>query len=120
MLISTSVCPGDVRMVYAIGKPEGAPIGLTSLTNCVVFPCKGNKSLPSMLAGGDLDGDIYCLVMDERLFPKRQYPSGDYKPPEHVRLDRPANATDIANFVVDFRRLERFIGDNCNSASSEC
>ncbi|PVG04808.1 RdRP-domain-containing protein [Serendipita vermifera] len=99
---SPTVHPGDARMVRAIGKPPNAPSGLTSLTNCVVFPCKGERSLPSMLAGGDLDGDIYCLVTDEKLFPPRQHPPGSYTSPEHVKLDRPANANDVADFVVNY------------------
>jgi hypothetical protein len=26
--------------------------------------CRGERSLPSMLGGGDLDGDIYNLILD--------------------------------------------------------
>ncbi|PVG04809.1 RdRP-domain-containing protein [Serendipita vermifera] len=97
-----TVHPGDARMVRAIGKPVNAPPSLTNLTNCVVFSCKGRRPLPSMLAGGDLDGDIYCLVMDESLFPRRQVEPGSYKPPKRVELDRPAKASDIADFVVNY------------------
>jgi RNA-dependent RNA polymerase len=112
---SPTTHPGDVRMVRAVGKPDNAPPGLISLKNCVAFACKGHRPLPSMLAGGDLDGDIYCLVMDERLFPKREYPPGDYEPPEHARLNRPADARDIANFVVDYIKVStgHFYGKAC-------
>jgi hypothetical protein len=58
-----------------------------------------------MLAGGDLDGDIYCLVMDERLFPTRQCEPGSYRSSERVELDRPANASDVAKFVVDYIKV---------------
>jgi RNA-dependent RNA polymerase len=97
--------PGDVRMVQAIGNPEDAPPGLTTLTNCVVFACNGDRSLPSMLAGGDLDGDIYSLVMDERLFPEKEYPPGDYEPSKLVQLDRPTDVGDMANFVTEYIKV---------------
>jgi RNA-dependent RNA polymerase len=58
-----------------------------------------------MLAGGDLDGDIYCLVTDEKLFPRMQYSPGSYASPEHVKLDRPANANDVADFVVNYIKV---------------
>jgi hypothetical protein len=102
---SPTVHPGDARMVRAIGKPENAPSGLTSLTNCVVFSCKGTRPLPSMLAGGDLDGDIYCLVMDERLFLRRQCEPGKYESPGRAELDRPATASDVADFVVNYIKV---------------
>lgn len=49
--------PGDVQMAVAVTDlniPEDSP--LKSLKNCVVFSQKGSRDLPSMLAGGDLDG----------------------------------------------------------------
>ena len=43
--------PGDMQYARAIGRPPaGSP--LLSLVNCLVFPQKGSRSLPSMLAGG--------------------------------------------------------------------
>ena len=43
--------PGDMQYARAIGRPPaGSP--LLSLVNCIVFPQKGTRSLPSMLAGG--------------------------------------------------------------------
>lgn len=46
--------PGDVQMVDAVDIPYGSP--LRELKNCVVFSQKGDRPLPSMLSGGDLDG----------------------------------------------------------------
>jgi RNA-dependent RNA polymerase len=93
-------------MVRAIGEPPSdAPAGLKRLTNCVVFSCKGERSLPSMLAGGDLDGDIYCLVMDTRLHPRIMYDPAPDNPPELVKIGRPSTAGDIAQFVVDFIKV---------------
>lgn len=58
-----------------------------------------------MLGGGDLDGDIYCLVMDKRLHTPKKYPPADYKPADLVELDRPATIKDIAQFVVDYIKV---------------
>ncbi|KIM20750.1 hypothetical protein M408DRAFT_333825 [Serendipita vermifera MAFF 305830] len=100
---SPTVHPGDARMVRAIGKPpENAPAGLARLTNCVVFSCKGERSLPSMLGGGDLDGDMYCLVMDQRLHPPKAHVPASYTQAKLQLLDRDATASDIAQFVVDY------------------
>ncbi|KAG8758387.1 hypothetical protein FRC14_000156 [Serendipita sp. 396] len=102
---SPTVHPGDARMVWAIGEPpEDAPRGLRELTNCVVFPCKGERSLPDMLAGGDLDGDIFCLIKDERLHPKIEYSAGDYDRLPLVTLDQPSTGNDVANFVINYIR----------------
>ncbi|KIO24175.1 hypothetical protein M407DRAFT_213194 [Tulasnella calospora MUT 4182] len=62
VLISRSpqVHPGDVQFVEAIGKPPtGSPFEHERYYNCVVFSTRGDRSVPSMLAGGDLDGT--CL-----------------------------------------------------------
>lgn len=43
----------DVQKVKAVDRPE-----LRIYTDVIVFPTKGQRSLASMLAGGDYDGDI--------------------------------------------------------------
>ena len=49
--------PGDVQFVDAIGRPPSdSPFALERWTNCLVFSSTGDRSVPSMLAGGDLDG----------------------------------------------------------------
>lgn len=53
---------GDVQFVEAIGAPPaGSPFTLERYTNCVVFSTQGERSVPSMLAGGDLDGKLLNL-----------------------------------------------------------
>ena len=59
-----SLHPGDIRMVVAADKPE-----LHHLRDVVVFPSTGDRSIPSMCSGGDLDGDDYFVIWDERLIP---------------------------------------------------
>ena len=91
-------------MVVAIGEPDDgtATAIYKNHTNCVIFACKGHRSLPSMLAGGDLDGDEYLLIMEERLHPPKQYDPLDYDAPQLVTLDRDATVDDIADFVVNY------------------
>ncbi|KAI8141150.1 RNA dependent RNA polymerase-domain-containing protein [Fennellomyces sp. T-0311] len=52
--------PGDVRVVTAVDKSA-----LRHLFDVVVFSSKGFRDLPSMLSGGDLDGDDYTQVFDQ-------------------------------------------------------
>jgi len=49
--------PGDVQVVNAVNVPEHSP--LKQLRNVVVFSQHGARDIPSMLSGGDLDGDLY-------------------------------------------------------------
>lgn len=67
-----------------------------------------------MLGGGDLDGDTYNLIMDERLHPPRQHPPGDYTPAELVTLDRPSTASDLVDFVTSYIQARKigYILDN--------
>lgn len=57
-----------------------------------------------MLAGGDLDGDIFCLVTDPNLHlpPGPEYPPANYDGPERLRIDTPSTARELAQFVVNF------------------
>jgi len=43
--------PGDIRRVKAVDRPQ-----LHHLRNVIVFSVKGERDLPNMLGGGDLDG----------------------------------------------------------------
>ncbi|GAA5865773.1 hypothetical protein JCM8547_002773 [Rhodosporidiobolus lusitaniae] len=62
--------PGDLRLVTAVGKlPAGVGDSFKGLFDCVVFSSKGERSIPSMLAGGDLDGDVYLLLTDPAFIP---------------------------------------------------
>ena len=91
-------------MVMAIGEPaDGTATAIyKNHTNCVIFACNGRRSLPSMLAGGDLDGDEYLLITEERLHPPNQHDPLAYGAPELVTLDRDATIEDVADFVVNY------------------
>ncbi|KUI59884.1 RNA-dependent RNA polymerase 1 [Cytospora mali] len=59
-----SLHAGDVRVVQAVDVPQ-----LRHLKNVVVFPQTGDRDIPSMCSGGDLDGDDYFVFWDKRLIP---------------------------------------------------
>lgn len=86
-----SLHPGDVRVVEAVDRPE-----LRHLRDVVVFPQKGDRDIPSMCSGGDLDGDDFFVIWDERLIPnewnfKPMYHDAEAsspKPKEEVTMDQ--------------------------------
>jgi RNA-dependent RNA polymerase len=61
-----SLHPGDIRVVRAVNVHA-----LHHLRDVVVMPQTGDRDLPSMCAGGDLDGDDYIVIWDHDLLPKR-------------------------------------------------
>ena len=79
---SVETLAGDLRVLHTADVPE-----LRHLRNVVVFPCVGDRPEPSKMSGGDLDGDIYSVVWDERLLPpegvrgERNYEPMEYDPP---------------------------------------
>ncbi|KAN0061184.1 hypothetical protein ACQY0O_006919 [Thecaphora frezii] len=98
---SPTIHPADTRMVRAVVPPRDHP--LWKLRNVVVFSCDGKgRSLPSMLGGGDLDGDFYSLYEEPRLFIKRNYTPREYKQPPNKALNRPCTSDDLAEFFTEF------------------
>jgi len=94
---SPQIHVGDIQFVNAVRRPE-----LEHLTNVVVFSCEGSRSLPSMLGGGDLDGDIYNLILNPDLFPLRTAEAGSYKGLGHKTTLDPCTVADVADFVIDY------------------
>ncbi|KAK0558876.1 hypothetical protein OC861_006805, partial [Tilletia horrida] len=74
---SPTMHPGDIQIAHAIGEVESTH-PLWALHNCIVFSSKGSRPLPTMLAGGDLDGDLYNVSQYGPIMPARTYPSGAY------------------------------------------
>ncbi|KZO99422.1 RdRP-domain-containing protein [Calocera viscosa TUFC12733] len=102
---SPSLGPGDAQFVTAIGKPPpDSPFLLEQfpLKNCVVFSCRGVRPLPSMLGGGDLDGDEFNIVQYEPLFPESPADPDDFTPADKKELDRPCTIDDVVDFIVDY------------------
>ncbi|BGP08530.1 hypothetical protein JCM10049v2_004377 [Rhodotorula toruloides] len=98
--------PGDCRIVRAVGKlPKGAGERIRGLTNCVVFPVHGSRSLPSMLAGGDLDGDVYLLLTEASGLvpsPDRIAEPAAYDAAPTVKLDREVSVEDGGEFFFKY------------------
>ncbi|CDW99284.1 hypothetical protein [Sporisorium scitamineum] len=98
---SPTIHPGDVRVVNAVVPPRGHP--LWQLRNVLVFnKCPVGRLLQSILSGGDLDGDIYTIYEDSRLFPKRIESPAQYKNVPPRSLAGPCTFTDLADFFVDY------------------
>ncbi|KAK0488742.1 RdRP-domain-containing protein [Armillaria novae-zelandiae] len=96
---SPQIHPGDIQFAMAVRRPE-----LNHLVNVIVFSCKGSRSLPSCLGGGDLDGDIYNVILDNTLYPPRWFTAepGEYKPlPPDIR-DNVCGKTEVAEFVINY------------------
>ncbi|KAJ7806145.1 RdRP-domain-containing protein [Mycena olivaceomarginata] len=96
---SPQIHPGDVQFVTAVRKPQ-----LAHLQNVVVFSCRGSRSLPSQLGGGDLDGDIYNLILDENLYPPKEFTAipGEYVALPPKETSWPCRVSDVADFVIDY------------------
>ncbi|PCD44887.1 hypothetical protein AU210_000337 [Fusarium oxysporum f. sp. radicis-cucumerinum] len=101
---SPALHPGDIQIVNQVTPPQGHP--LQSLQNCIVFSQKGKRDLPSMLSGGDLDGDLYNIIWDPDALPDNYFLPADYPRVKPKPLDRPVKPQDIADFFVDFMRTD--------------
>jgi len=102
---SPALHPGDVQPAIAVTVPEDSP--LRKLTNCVVFSQHGERDLPSMLSGGDLDGDTYNVIFDPALWPALQYSPADYPRVAALDIGRTVEVQDMTNFFLDFMRTDR-------------
>ena len=85
---------GDIRVVKAIDVPA-----LHHLRDCVVMAQTGDRDLPSMCSGGDLDGDDYVVAWDEKLLPKKWNAK-----PFHYRAPPPKTAVGeiTVRHLIDF------------------
>jgi hypothetical protein len=69
VLIFRNPCldPGDVQVVQAVNVPQ-----LYGWKNVILFPCNDRltgPSIPAQCSGGDLDGDCFSIIWDERFIP---------------------------------------------------
>ena len=97
---SPALHPGDVQVVRGVNVPHDSP--LLSLRNCICFSQKGPRDLPSMLSGGDLDGDLYQILFDPQARPIRSFIPADYPRAKPVDLGRPVDRADMTDFFVTF------------------
>jgi RNA-dependent RNA polymerase len=95
-----SLHPGDIRLVRAINVPS-----LHHLVDVLVLPQTGDRDIASMCSGGDLDGDDYVVIWDERLLPRIwNVEPMDYTPPPPIPLQRDVTQTDITKFFVKYMK----------------
>ncbi|KFY18653.1 hypothetical protein V493_08438 [Pseudogymnoascus sp. VKM F-4281 (FW-2241)] len=95
-----SLHPGDIRVVQAIDVPA-----LHHLRDVVVFSQLGDRDVPGMCSGGDLDGDDFFVVWDQDLLPQEwNAESMDYTTPPPVKLDRPVEINDVMSFFVKYMK----------------
>lgn len=95
---SPGLHPGDIQPVTCVDNQE-----LRHLVDVVVFPNNGRRSLPSMLSGGDLDGDLYHVIWDKSLLPEgRGHSPMNYQAPDPVFLDRDVEIEDVQKFFVTY------------------
>ncbi|KAI0468845.1 RNA dependent RNA polymerase-domain-containing protein [Xylaria cf. heliscus] len=93
-----SLHPGDVRVVEAVDVPT-----LQHLRDVVVFPAKGDRDIPSMCSGGDLDGDDFFVIWDRNLIPpQKNYPPMIHEPIQPVELNRDVRPSDLVSFFVTY------------------
>ncbi|CAO3579322.1 unnamed protein product [Absidia cylindrospora] len=90
--------PGDVRVLNAVDHPELRK----RLVNVVAFPRVGERDIPSMCSGGDLDGDEYTIIWDKKLMPKIiNHTPMDYTP-SAPKTKANVTTDDIKDFFVDY------------------
>ncbi|KAK0628708.1 RNA dependent RNA polymerase-domain-containing protein [Bombardia bombarda] len=95
-----SLHPGDIRVVEAIDVP-----GLRHIRDVVVFPLKGDRDVPSMCSGGDLDGDDFFVIWDQKMIPsERCHPPMDYTPPAPIQELVGPSADSLKAFFVLFMK----------------
>ncbi|KAI1392565.1 RdRP-domain-containing protein [Hypoxylon trugodes] len=97
-----SLHPGDIRVVQAVDVPA-----LRHIRDVVVFPTTGDRDIPSMCSGGDLDGDDYFVVWDPQLIPHEwNHPpmEHDALKPKEEQLDRDVRVSDLISFFVRYMK----------------
>jgi RNA dependent RNA polymerase len=92
--------PGDIQVVTAVGVPPDSP--LNALHNCVVFSQKGERDLPSQLSGGDLDGDLYNIIVHPGLQPERTHPPADYPIISPSEIEGTVERRHMTDFFIKF------------------
>lgn len=95
-----SLHPGDIRVVRAVDVEA-----LHHLRDVVVFSQNGERDIPSMCSGGDLDGDDYFVIWDENLLPREwNCEPMNYDAPKPKNLRRPVEIVDLMKFFVRFMK----------------
>ena len=91
---------GDIRVVEAVDEPK-----LHHLKDVVVFPSTGDRPVPNMLSGGDLDGDDFFVIWDRTLIPKEwNHPPMNYCSSKPKECNGDVTVNGIKNFFVSYAK----------------
>lgn len=96
--------PGDIQPLTAVDEPA-----LHHLVDVIVFPKTGWRPITSMLSGGDLDGDIYFCIFDERVAfpPNGPFAPMNYESPQPKQIQGAVLTDHIADFFVDYMKNDK-------------
>lgn len=67
----------------------------------------GRRDLPSQLSGGDLDGDRYYVIWDERAMPKTSFTPAEYPRKAPLDIGRAVTRSDMTDFFLDFMESDQ-------------
>lgn len=97
-----SLHEGDIRVVRARNVPE-----LRHMCDVVVMPQTGDRDLPSMCSGGDLDGDDYLVIWDDELIPRVWNETAfHYTPDKPKVVASEITTTHLIDFFHDYLRFD--------------
>ena len=95
-----SLHPGDLRVVEAVNIPA-----LYHLRNVIVFSQIGERDVPNMCSGGDLDGDDFFVIWDKALQPPEwNCEPMNYAAPDPKPQELPVKVTDLMKFFVRYMK----------------
>ncbi|KDQ17270.1 hypothetical protein BOTBODRAFT_156039 [Botryobasidium botryosum FD-172 SS1] len=96
VLVTRHPCkvPSDIQKVKAVDHPKLRPYG-----NVIVFSIKGERSLASLLGGGDYDGDTVTVIWDKKIVDSFVNANVDFaEPPENLMDSFERKNETIADF----------------------
>ncbi|GAA5867495.1 hypothetical protein JCM3774_003853 [Rhodotorula dairenensis] len=100
---SPAMDPGDIRVLQAVGKlPSKMKCRMQALENCLVLPTRGDRSVASMMGGGDVDGDTYQVITLQDFIPESIASPGLHEAQQPYELDRAASIDDVGDCFVNY------------------
>ncbi|KAF8337536.1 RNA dependent RNA polymerase-domain-containing protein [Cantharellus anzutake] len=97
---SPTVHRGDAQFHTAITPPEDSPC--RELKNLIIFSVEGERSPASCLGGGDLDGDIFVVITQEKLHPIADVDPAEYAEVKRRELDHDSTIDDVCDFIMEY------------------
>ncbi|CAH0017760.1 unnamed protein product [Clonostachys rhizophaga] len=97
-----SLHPGDIRVVQAVDEPR-----LHHLKDVVVFPRGGDRPVPNMLSGGDLDGDDFFVIWDQNMIPSEwNHPPMNYSGVKAKEVESGVTVDHLRDFFVSYMKSD--------------